>query len=289
MSTNTNNVNSIWNAGDYRIEFAGTVIGEGKVSWHIHPEYQSIRMDQISRPQSQRVKSLQITLHTQLEKVCSLNTIITGSGILTTASLDNSVFQDGQTLRLHPISPLSSGWEFQRAYLNDLKFNSNDRHQISSAEADFCCEAANADGVYISPLAFDSTELPAVVEMDISIIKNALTQFLTLTLQTQVQQEVVPLTGKNTFTLCSSAYQKFDRHMPRELSFTLLAVVPAREKDTMIRQLTDCANQLQGKLVIPHAQYQMLCQVEDVTFNEEKAVSGTICSIGKLKFRLLTV
>jgi len=279
--------------GDFYVEYARTLLGEGDVSLQWLPIFQDVRQDRHHIPQARRVSGLTLKVTVTLGNLDRFLSVLLDGETLRAQSLDETLWNQGGELKLHPArSSDRKGFHFARAFPERADSGSA-ALAVNQSQLQFLIEPDPASGIYFTrfsgstpPAGLAARRLPAVSALSRSLVKLLAAPLGATVDQTLFRGRFAP---GNT-----GSYALFPREMTlwsaREMhraDFTLAARFPLDDQDRAEDALDAAAAFLHGQEITLPDIGPAACEVQKLTLGAVTSSGGRLVTDDVLHFRIL--
>ena len=281
---------SLFEVGDFTVEYNGVVLGNGKVIVSLNPQLHEIRRDGMVNLQSKKIKSLRWTVSAFLKNGDDIwNLFVDNENQFSTDILAGN----GLTLKLYPTDGLRRGYEFKRVYLAGVEHVSGETANVGSVKVMWVCEADSESGCYFSTLPEDAEfpEKQKDFQLDLKIFLPDLQRLLAAKLTATANQDFfidyIAPHSRNSYSLELEKCRDWTGNTPQVLDFTLAAYFAPEEKFSADQSLYSLAQSLHRCRLDVAGADKLMFYVRELDFSGIKVISGNTYSCSKLKFSLL--
>ena len=280
--------------GDFYVEYAGTLLGQGEVTLQLSPGFLEIRRDCRHTPRGRSLTALTMRVTVELGNLDNLLDVLLPDRTLDLAALDNVRLTDGNELKLHPVrNGGRQGFLFPRAFWESAE-SRNRAMSTEQGELRFRIEPDRLSGICFSRLggALRPAGLAERVLPDpVSVARN-LVDMLAAPLDAVVDETLfrgcfAPDKSTGSFGLFTEEVTLWSAREPRRMAFALKGRFPSDDKDAADRALVRAADFLHGhELTMPGIDIAG-CQVQKLALATLVSDNGLLMTDDALFFQLL--
>ena len=279
--------------GDFYVEYARTLLGEGDVSLQWVPAFQEVRRDRHHIPQAHRVSGLTLKITVTLGNLDRYLSVLLDGETLRADSLDSSLWNQGGELNLYPVRAAGrKGFRFARAFPERAE-SGNAALAVNHSQLQFLIEPSSADGIYFT--RFDSSERPvglaARVLPSVSSLSRSLVQLLAAPLGATVDQTLFrgrfAPTGAPGYALFPKEMTLWSAREMHQADYVLAARFPLDDQDTAEDALAAAAAFLHGQEITLPGVGTAACEVRKLTLGAVASAGGRWMTDDELTFRIL--
>ncbi len=281
---------SLFEVGNFIVEYNGVVLGNGKVSVSLTPQLYEIRRDGAVNLQSKKIKSLRWSVSAFLKNGDDIWDLFGDYENQFTADI---LAGSGAPLKLYPVDGLRRGYEFKRVYLAGVEHVSGETVTVGSVKVLWICEADAETGCYFSKLPEDGAipEMPEDFQLDLKMFlpdfQRLLAEKLAVTADKELFIDYIAPYPRNSYSLELEKCRDWTGSAPQILDFTLSAYFVPEEKFSADQSLYTLAQSLHRCRLDIAGSDKLLCYVRELDFSGTKVISGSAYTNSKLKFSLL--